>query len=61
MNTETKNIGNFLEVIQQKKLLMKNIYSFQLKGRDVKIIFSDNSNEHTIEDALVKIAKKRIG
>ena len=39
---------------------VKNIYSFQLKERNVKVIFSDNPKTQTIENALVKIATRRI-
>lgn len=38
----------------------KNIYIFQIKDRRVKVVFSDNPNIQTIENALVKIAIRRI-
>ena len=56
MKTETGNKQNLKE-----KLLLKNVYSFQVKDRLVKVVFSDNSKAPTIESALVKIATRRIG
>ena len=64
MKTETKNTDNLLEIVQENlkdKLILKNAYSFQLKDRQVKVVFSDNPDAYTIEDALVKIAKMKIG
>ena len=60
MKTET-DTDKLLEIAQKNNLSLKNIYSFQLKGRQVKVIFSDSSNSQTIENALVKIATRRIG
>ena len=61
---KTENIDKLLEVVQKNlkdELLLKNAYSFQLKDRQVKVVFSDNHNAYTMEDALVKIAKMKIG
>ena len=63
MKSDINIADKLLGVVQKNlkdELLLKNVYSFQLKGRDVKVIFSDNANEHTIEDVLVKIAARRI-
>ena len=52
-----------LETVQKNlknNLSLKNIYSFQLKERNVKVIFSDNPKAQTIENALVKIAIARM-
>lgn len=62
-NMEKNRTGRLLETVQKNltdNLTLKNIYSFQLKDRDVKVFFSDSPNAHTIEDALVKIATRRI-
>ena len=58
---KTKNTDKLLDVVQKNNLLLSNIYSFQLKDRGVKVIFSDNQNAQTLENALVKIATRRIG
>ena len=55
------NTDKLLEVVQKNNLILKNVYSFQLKDRDVKVVFSDSPNAQTIENALVKIATRRIG
>ena len=55
------NTDKLLEVVQKNNLTLKNVYSFQLKDRDVKVVFSDSPNAQTIENALVKIATRRIG
>lgn len=57
---KTNNTDKLLGIVQKNNLVSKNIYSFQLKDRGVKVFFSDNPNAHTIEDALVKIATRRI-
>lgn len=36
-------------------------YYFKIKCRRVKVVFSDNPNAPTIENALVKIVTRRIG
>ena len=61
MKNETKNTDKLLEVVQKNNLLLKSVYSFQLKDREVKVVFSDNPNAQTVEDALVKFATRRIG
>ena len=61
MKTETKNTDKLLEVVQKNNLVLKNSYSYQLNDRNVKVVFSVNFNAQTIEDALVKIATRRIG
>ena len=55
---KTKNTDKLLELDHKNNLVLKNIYSFQLNGRNVKVIFSDNANAQTLEDALVKIATR---
>ena len=55
------NNDNLLDAVQKNKFLLKHIYSFQYKDRRVKVVFSDNPQAQTLEDALVKIATKRIG
>lgn len=63
MKTDNKNTDKMLEVIQKNlrdELLIKNIYSFQLNDRQVRVVFSDNPKAQTVEDALVKIATRRI-
>ena len=62
-NMNTKNPDKLLEVVQKNlkdELILKNAYSFKIKDRQVKVAFSDNINAQTIEDALVKIATRRI-
>ena len=59
MKTETDNKSVIISNSEQR-LLHKNIYTFQIKGRRVKVIFSDNPNAHTIENSLAKIAIRRI-
>ena len=49
-----------LEIAQKNDMLLKTIYSFYLKDRKVKVVFSDNPAAATIEDVLVKIAARRI-
>ena len=58
---KTNNTDKFLMAMQENKILLKNCYSFQLKDRAVKVVFSDSANAQTIESALVKIATRRIG
>ena len=63
MNIDTENTDKLLEVVQKTlkdELILKNAYSFQIKDRQVRVVFSDNLSAQTIEDALVKIAKRRI-
>ena len=57
---KTKNIDKLLDFVQKNNLLVNNIYSFQIKDRQVKVVFSDNLNAQTIENALVKIATRRV-
>ena len=57
---KTENTDKFLEVVQKNNLMLKSIYSFQIKDREVKVVFSDNMKAQTVEDALVKIATRRI-
>lgn len=54
---------SLLEAVREnlKDEFVKTAYSFQLKGRDVKVLFSDNRNARTIEEVLVKIAIGRMG
>ena len=52
---KTENSDKFLEAV------LKNIYTFQVKDRDIKVVFSDSPKAQTIENALVKIATRRIG
>ena len=58
---KTENTDKLFEVVQKNNLTLKNVYSFQLKDRDVKVVFSGSHNAQTVEDALVKIATRRIG
>ena len=61
MKTEIKNTDKPLEIVQKNNFLLKSVYSFQLKdNRQIKVIFSDNPNAQTVENALVKIATRRI-
>ena len=53
------NTDKLLEVVKKNNLILKSVYSFQLKYRDVKVIFSNNQKAQTVEDALVKIATRR--
>ena len=57
---KTNNTDKLLGAMQKNNLVLKNIYSFQLNERNVKVMFSDNPNAQTIENALVKIATRRI-
>ena len=58
---KTNNIDKLLEGVQKNNLVLNKIYSFQLNERNVKVVFSDNPNAQTMENALVKIATRRIG
>lgn len=60
---KTENTDKLLEVVQKNlkdELLLRSTYSFELKDRRVKVIFSDNPDAQTVENALVKIATRRI-
>lgn len=59
MKTQT-DADKLLEIAQENNLSLKSIYSFQLKGRQVRVIFSDRPNARTIEEALVKVATRKI-
>ena len=57
-NGTDKKADRLLDAVQTS--ILKNTYSFQLKDRRVKAVFSDNPDAPTIENALVKIAIRRI-
>ena len=57
---KTNNIDKLLEDVQKNNLVLNKIYSFQFNDRNVKVVFSDNPSAQTIENALVKIATRRI-
>ena len=63
MGKENENnsdkLFDILQTNLNNDLLFKNTYSFLIKERRVKVIFSDNSKAPTIESALVKIASNR--
>ena len=52
LNTSRQNLKD--------SLTLKYVYSFQFNDKRVRVVFSDNSNAQTIENALVKIATRRI-
>ena len=58
---KTNNTDKFLKAVQKNDILLKNIYTFQIKDREVKVVFSNSPNAQTIENALVKIATRRTG
>ena len=49
----------FLNAVQTS-LKDKTYYTFEFEGKRVKVGFSDNQNSQTFENALVKIAMRRI-
>ena len=49
-----------LQVAHDNNLSLNASYSFQFNGRQVRVIFSGSQNAQTVEDALVKIATRRI-
>ena len=57
-NVTDKKADKLLDAVQAS--ILKNIYSFQLKDRRVRVVFSDNPDAPTMENALVKIAIRRI-
>ncbi len=58
MKTKTNNkISNTDNV----NLKIRNTYYFKWENRLVKVVFSDSVNAPTVENALAKIAIKRIG
>ena len=61
MKRKIQNTDRLLAVAQKNNITLKNIYRFELSGRQVKAVFSDNLKAPTIEDVLVKIATGRIG
>ena len=63
MKSAINDTCKLLEVVNKNlkdEILLKKGYSFQLKDREVKVLFSDNLHARTIEDVLVKIAIRRI-
>lgn len=64
MENEIKENDDLLNLVQNKlkeDIAEKNAYSFKIKGRKVKVVFSDNPSAPTIENALVNIVTRRIG
>ncbi|MDE6585629.1 MAG: hypothetical protein K2K80_02995 [Clostridia bacterium] len=57
-NGTDKKADKLLDAVQAN--VLKNTYSFQLKDRRVRVVFSDNPDATTMENALVKIAIRRI-
>ena len=63
MKIEADNSDKIAETVQKtlkENSLIKNTYFFQLKGRRVKVVFSDNPNAPTMENSLVKIASRKL-
>ena len=54
------NANKLLKAAQKNNLSLKRVYSFQLKDRKVEVVFSNSVNAQTVENALVKIATRRI-
>ena len=64
MENEIKENDELLNLVQntlKEDIAEKNSYSFKIKGRKVKVVFSDNPSAPTIENALIKIVSRRIG
>lgn len=63
MENKIKENDDLLNLVQntlKEDIAEKNSYSFKIKGRRVKVVFSDNPSAPTIENALVKIVSRRI-
>ena len=63
MGNKIKENDDLLNLVQntlKEDIAEKNSYSFKIKGRRVKVVFSDNPSAPTIENALVKIVSRRI-
>lgn len=57
---ENDELLNLVRETIKEDIAEKNSYSFKIKGRKVKVVFSDNPSAPTIENALVKIVSRRI-
>ena len=57
---ENDDLLNWVQNTLKEDIAEKNSYSFKIKGRRVKVVFSDNPSAPTIENALVKIVSRRI-
>lgn len=57
---ENDELLNLVQETIKEDIAEKNAYSFKIKGRRVKVVFSDNPDAPTIENALVKIVSRRI-
>ena len=58
---ENDELLNLVRETIKEDIAEKNAYSFNIKGRSVKVVFSDKLNAPTSESALVKIVSRRIG
>lgn len=60
--THNKNFSNnlYIEAIKNDSLSVKRAYCFNLNNTLVKIVFSTKADAPTIEDALAKIAIRKI-
>lgn len=64
MENEIRKNDELLNLVQntlKEDIAEENAYSFKIKGRKVKVVFSDNPSAPTMENALVKIVSRRIG
>lgn len=64
MENKIRNNDELLNLVREtikEDIAGKNAYSFKIKGRKVKVVFSDNPSAPTIENALVNIVTRRIG
>lgn len=61
MKYEANKLIDIVQANLKENSLLKNTYFFQLKDRRVKVVFSENSNAPTVENALAKIAINRFG
>lgn len=57
---ENEDLLNLVQNTLKEDIAEENSYSFKIKGRRVKVVFSDNPSAPTIENALVKIVSRRI-
>lgn len=57
---EHEEILNLVRENIKEDIAEKNTYTYKVKGRKVKVVFSDNPSAPTIENALVKIVSRRI-
>ena len=60
MKSEAETILNVVQT-NLKESLFNNAYVFEMRDRSVRVVFSDKPDAPSFEEALVKIAIKKIG